>query len=33
MVGIQREIGFKNGHWQDVAILQLVLDDVLPAKE
>jgi len=33
MVGIQREIGFKKGHWQDVAILQLVLDDVPPAKE
>ena len=29
-VGVQREIGFKNGHWQDVAILQLVLDDVAP---
>ena len=31
MVGIQREVGFKNGRWQDVAILQLVLEDVLPA--
>ncbi len=30
VVGIQREIGFKNGHWQDVAVLQLVLDDVPP---
>lgn len=28
MVGIQREIGFKNGHWQDIAILQLVLPQV-----
>ena len=27
LVGIQKEIGYKNGHWQDVAILQLVLDD------
>ncbi len=30
-VGIQREIGYKNGRWHDVAILQLVLDDVAPA--
>ena len=30
MVGVQREIGFKNGRWQDVAIMQLVLEDVLP---
>ncbi len=28
VVGIQREIGFAGGRWQDVAILQLVLDDV-----
>ena len=28
LVGIQREIGWKMGRWQDVAILQLVLDDV-----
>ncbi len=25
MVGIQKEIGFKNGKWQDVAILQMIL--------
>ncbi|MEM9594045.1 MAG: N-acetyltransferase family protein [Acidobacteriota bacterium] len=31
MVGVQREIGWKNGRWLDVAILQLVLDDVVPA--
>lgn len=31
MVGIQREIGWLDGHWQDVAILQLVLGDVGPA--
>lgn len=30
LVGIQREIGFKDGRWQDVAIMQLVLDDVEP---
>ena len=30
MVGIQREIGYKNGRWQDIAILQLVLADVPP---
>ncbi|RMI06650.1 MAG: N-acetyltransferase family protein [Calditrichaeota bacterium] len=30
MVGIQKEIGFKNGHWQDIAIMQLVLKDVPP---
>ncbi len=30
MVGIQREIGYKNGRWQDVAVMQLVLDDVPP---
>lgn len=27
LVGIQREIGFKNGHRKDVAVMQLVLDD------
>ncbi|MEZ5339699.1 MAG: N-acetyltransferase family protein [bacterium] len=31
LVGIQREIGWLDGHWQDVAILQLILDDVPPA--
>lgn len=25
IVGRQKEIGFKNGHWQDVVIMQLVL--------
>lgn len=25
LVGIQKEIGFKNGQWQDVAILQCIL--------
>ncbi len=30
LVGVQREIGWLDGHWQDVAILQLVLDDVPP---
>lgn len=30
LVGIQREIGWLDGHWQDVAILQLVLGDVPP---
>jgi phosphinothricin acetyltransferase len=28
VVGIQREIGYIDGHWQDIAVLQLVLDDV-----
>ena len=28
IVGTQREIGWKNGAWKDVTILQLVLDDV-----
>jgi phosphinothricin acetyltransferase len=28
VVGRQREAGFKNGRWQDIVILQLVLDDV-----
>lgn len=31
LVGVQREIGFKNGRWQDVAVMQLVLDDVQPS--
>ena len=30
MVGVQREIGWKGGKWQDVAIMQLVLGDVPP---
>jgi phosphinothricin acetyltransferase len=27
LVGIQREIGYVNGRWQDIALMQLVLDD------
>lgn len=27
IVGIQKEIGFKNNQWQDVAIMQLILND------
>jgi len=30
LVGIQRQIGYIGGHWQDIAILQLVLEDVGP---
>ena len=30
VVGRQREIGFMNGHWHDVVIMQLILDDVMP---
>lgn len=30
MVGIQKEIAYRNGSWRDVAILQLVLADVSP---
>jgi len=30
VVGIQRDIGYIGGHWQDIAILQLVLEDVGP---
>ena len=30
VVGTQREAGFKHGQWQDIVILQLVLDDVAP---
>ena len=30
IVGTQKEIGYKNGHWQDVTIMQLILDDVEP---
>ncbi len=30
VVGTQRQIGYAGGRWQDVVILQLVLDDVLP---
>ncbi len=28
IVGRQKEIGFKNGKWQDIVLMQLVLDDV-----
>ena len=30
LVGIQREIGYIDGHWQDIAVMQLVLEDVGP---
>lgn len=30
VVGVQRQIGWKNDRWQDVAILQLVLDQPEP---
>jgi len=30
LVGIQKEIGFRQGRWRDVAILQLILEDVPP---
>ena len=30
LVGIQRAIGYMNGQWQDIALMQLVLDDVPP---
>ena len=30
VVGRQREVGFRNGKWQDVVIMQLILDDVPP---
>lgn len=30
IVGTQREIGFKDGKWTDVTIMQLILDDVEP---
>lgn len=30
LVGTQRQIGFVDGRWQDVVILQLVLEDVPP---
>ena len=30
MVGIQKEVAYKDGRWQDVAILQLVLEKVPP---
>lgn len=32
VVGRQREIGFKDGQWCDVVILQLVLEDVAPGE-
>lgn len=33
IVGIQREIGFLNGSWHDVVIMQRVLNDVLPQEK
>ena len=30
VVGIQKEIGYTSGRWQDIVILQLVLEDVPP---
>ncbi len=30
VVGVQREIGFKDGRWCDVVVMQLILDDVAP---
>ena len=30
VVGIQKKIGYMNGQWQDIALMQLVLDDVPP---
>ena len=30
MVGIQKEIGYFNNRWHDVAIMQLILPEVLP---
>lgn len=30
VVGRQREVGFKNGKWLDIVIMQLILDDVVP---
>ena len=30
VVGVQKEIGFVNGRWHDVVIMQLILDDVPP---
>lgn len=30
LVGIQREVGWFDGHWQDVAILQLIIDEQRP---
>lgn len=30
LVGIQKQVGYRNDRWQDIAILQLVLDDVPP---
>jgi L-amino acid N-acyltransferase YncA len=32
LVGVQREIGFKQGRWQDVAILQCVLGEDMPER-
>lgn len=33
IVGVQKEIGFQQGRWKDVAILQLILKDSGPSNE
>lgn len=33
LVGVQREVGWVDDHWEDVAIMQLVLDEVPPPGE
>jgi phosphinothricin acetyltransferase len=30
IVGVQRQVGFRDGKWIDIAIMQLILDDVPP---
>jgi phosphinothricin acetyltransferase len=30
IVGVQRQVGFRDGRWIDIAIMQLILDDVPP---
>ncbi len=32
IVGVQKEIGYQNGAWQDITIMQLVLDTPLPGE-
>lgn len=32
LVGVQKQIGYRNGRWLDVAIMQLILEDVPPYK-
>jgi L-amino acid N-acyltransferase len=31
IVGTQREVGYINGRWQDIVIMQLILDNVIPS--